>query len=224
MEGEKLLLRHTAKIKDDFSLKTIESRDRQFLIEKLIHNIEFKDHYQNSTEKNPQIIETIESNYKVNRRVYQSLFPDIAENFFEHIHSLDPDEIQELDSGIKENGWGVESITEIENAQHSLTIFPMFYYRNGRIPFNNGLIIVPDGEVPDVMEKINLKNLYQLFKETKSHGIVSLHFLCSLGIFFGLQPSIRKDALIELYQNRSYGTLSGTKNHEFESVSDLISD
>ena len=160
----------------------------------------------------------------MNRRVYQSLFPDIAENFFEHIHSLDPDEIQELDSGIKENGWGVESITEIENAQHSLTIFPMFYYRNGRIPFNNGLIIVPDGEVPDVMEKINLKNLYQLFKETKSHGIVSLHFLCSLGIFFGLQPSIRKDALIELYQNRSYGTLSGTKSHEFESVSDLISE
>ena len=54
MEGEKLLLRHTAKIKYDFSLKTIESRDRQFLIEKLIHSIEFKDHYQNSTEKTPQ--------------------------------------------------------------------------------------------------------------------------------------------------------------------------
>ena len=127
MEGEKLLLRHTAKIKYDFSLKTIESRDRQFLIEKLIHNIEFKDHYQNSTEKKPKIIETIESNYKVNRRVYQSLFPDIAENFFEYIHSLDPDEIQKLDSGIKENGWGVQSITEIENVQHLLTIFQMFY-------------------------------------------------------------------------------------------------
>ena len=54
MEGEKLLIRHTAKTKDDFSLKTIESRDRQFLIEKLIHSIEFKDHYQKSTEKTPQ--------------------------------------------------------------------------------------------------------------------------------------------------------------------------
>ena len=63
----------------------------------------------------------------MNRRVYQSLFPDIAENFFEYKHSLDPDEIQKLDSGIKENGWGVQSITEIENAQHLLTIFQMFY-------------------------------------------------------------------------------------------------
>ena len=34
MEGEKLLIHHTAKTKDDFSLKTIESRDREFLIEK----------------------------------------------------------------------------------------------------------------------------------------------------------------------------------------------
>ena len=64
-------------------------------MEKLIHNIEFKVHYQNSTEKKLEIIETIESNYKVNRRVYQSLFSDIAESFFEYIHSLDPDEIQE---------------------------------------------------------------------------------------------------------------------------------
>ena len=54
MEGEKLLIHHTAKTKDDFSLKTTESTDRQFLIEKLIHSIEFKDHYQKSTEKTPQ--------------------------------------------------------------------------------------------------------------------------------------------------------------------------
>ena len=95
MKEEKLLIRHTAKTKDDFSLKTIEGRDWQFLIEKLIHNIEFKDYYQNSTEKKLEIIETIESNYKVNRWVYQSLFSGIVESFFEYIHSLDPDEIQE---------------------------------------------------------------------------------------------------------------------------------
>ena len=69
MEGEKPLIFHTAKIKNDFSQKTIESRGRQFLIGKLFHNIEFKDHYQNS-QKNPETIGTINSNYKVNRRVY----------------------------------------------------------------------------------------------------------------------------------------------------------
>ena len=39
MEGEKLPICHTVKTKADFSLKTIGSRDRQFLTEKLICNI-----------------------------------------------------------------------------------------------------------------------------------------------------------------------------------------
>ena len=56
MKGEKVLIRHTANTKDDFSLKATESRDRQFLIEKLIHNIEFKDHYANSARKKSEII------------------------------------------------------------------------------------------------------------------------------------------------------------------------
>ena len=45
----------------------------------------------------------------------------------------------------------------------------MFYHHNGRLSFTNGLIIVSDGEVPDCMEKTNLRNLYQMFKDTKSH-------------------------------------------------------
>ena len=190
MEEEKLLIRHTAKTKDDLGLKTIESRDRQFLIEKTIHNIEFKNHYQK-----PKIIERIGNNYKVKRRAYQSLFPDFAESFFEYIHSLDPDEIQELDSELKANAWGVQSITEIQDVHHLLTIFQMFYYLNGRLPFTNGLIIVPDGEVPETMQKIKPKNLYRMFGDTKSYGVVSLHFLCSPGIFFGLRPSVPKYAL-----------------------------
>ena len=69
--------------------------------------------------KKTEIIGTIESDYKVKRRVFQSL-SDIAENLFEYIHSLDQNEIQELGSDIKANGWGVESISEIQDAQHLL--------------------------------------------------------------------------------------------------------
>ena len=152
----------------------------------------------------------------MNRHVYQCLFSDIAETFFEYIDSLDLDEIQELDSDIKTNAWVVQSITEFEDAHHLLTIFQMFNYYNGRLPFTNGLIIVPDKEVPEGMEKINLKNLYNIFKDTKSHGLVSLHFLSVLPIFFGLRPSIPNNALTELCQNFSYETLDGAKNHELK--------
>ena len=54
---------------------------------------------------------------------------------------------------------------EIENAYEMLTTFQMFCYFNGRLPLTNGLLIVPDGETPDGTEKINLKLLYQMFKD-----------------------------------------------------------
>ena len=50
------------------------------------------------------------------RRVYQHLYADIADIFFEYLHSLDSDEIQQLGNDIKTNGWGVTNLYEIGNA------------------------------------------------------------------------------------------------------------
>ena len=85
--------------------------------------------------------------------MYQFLFLDVADSFTEYIHSLDVDEIQELDNDLKVNGWGTKSLLEIENAYGLLTVFQMFYYLNGRPPTKNGLLIVPDRETPKVQKK-----------------------------------------------------------------------
>ena len=62
-------------------------------MEKIIHAVEFKNPYENSIEKKPEIVETVENNYRIIIRVYQHLYADIADIFFEYIHTLDPDEI-----------------------------------------------------------------------------------------------------------------------------------
>ena len=58
----------------------------------------------------------VEKNYKILRRAYQSLFVDLADTFIEYIHTLDADEIQQLDDDIKANGYGVKSLLEIESS------------------------------------------------------------------------------------------------------------
>ena len=68
--AEKLIIQYTAKTKDSVSLKTIEEKDRQFLIEKIIHGIEFNNPYNISSEKKPEIIDTVEKTYRISRRVY----------------------------------------------------------------------------------------------------------------------------------------------------------
>ena len=64
----------------------------------------------------------------------------------------------------------------------------MFYHHNGRLSFTNGLIIVPGGEVPDGMEKTNLRNLYQMFKDTKSHEQCPCIFFIRLEHFLVFDP------------------------------------
>ena len=123
---EKIFFRHTSKILDSFGMKKNEERDRQFLIEKIIHSVEFSNPYENSIEKNPEIWDTIESNHKIIRRVYQHLYTDVADIFYEYIHSLNADEIFELDEDLKSNGWGAINLLKIENSLELLSIFQLF--------------------------------------------------------------------------------------------------
>ena len=104
-----------------------------------------------------------------------------------------------------------------------LSTFQLFYHNNGRLPLTNGLLIVPDSEVPEGEEKTNLKNLYEMFRYTKSHGLVSMQFLGILGIFFGAWLKESKNVITELYKNLLYATLSGANNFNFDVISDFIS-
>ena len=83
---------------------------------------------------------------------------------------------------------------------------------------------MPDRDTSENSSKVNMKNLYDLFKNTKSHGLVPLPFLGLLLHFFKSEKDLYliKNATTELYKNLSYMTLSGARNLEFEAVSDFI--
>ena len=82
-----------------------------------------KSPYAIETEKKPGIIIEIEKNYRICRRVYQSLFVEVADTFIQYINMLTPDKIEQLDNDLKANGWGVKLIIEIENSVELLCIF-----------------------------------------------------------------------------------------------------
>ena len=70
------------------------------MVEKIIDGIE-KTNCHILDKKNPSIILEIEKNYRILRRVYQSLYIDTADTFMQYIHSLEPDKIEQLDDDIK---------------------------------------------------------------------------------------------------------------------------
>ena len=122
---------------------------------------------------------------------------------------------------MKSIGWGVKSIVEIEDCIELLSLSQLFYYLNGRLPLPNGLLPIPDGEIPNGSEKISLKTLYKMFKDIKSHGLVSVQFLLALNLFFGGDVQLSEDTSTELYKNLSLRTLSGEQEVKFNKTSDL---
>ena len=84
-----------------------------------------------------------------------------------------------------------------------LNIFQDFYTATGRLLTFNELLIVPDSDAADPSQKVNLKHLYDLFKNTNSHGVVSVPFLGLLFHYFHDQHKLElvKQATTELYKN-----------------------
>ena len=159
------------------------------------------------------------------RRVYQYLYLDIADLFLSYVKLMDRYEIQDIEEDMKANGWGtVKKISEVNDSFRMLNLFQDFYTSTGRLSAFNGLLVVPDGDASENSSKVNKKSLYDLFKNTKSHGLVSLPFLGLLLHFFESEKDLFliKNATTELYKNLSYMTLSGARNLEFEAVSDFF--
>ena len=120
---------------------------------------------------------------------------------------MDSYQIQDIEEDMKANGWGaVEKISEVNDSFRMLNLFQDFYTSTGRLPAFNRLLVVPDGDASENSNKINMKSLYDLFKNTKSHGLVSLPLLGLLLHFFESKKDLCliKNATTEFYENLSY--------------------
>ena len=124
------------------------------------------------------ILENIESNFRVSRRIYPALYQDICQTFQRFLHSLDFGKIQALNLEIQANGGGLLPIENYPDATELMQVFYLFYYINGRLPFTTGLLPIP----------ISIKKLYEQFCGSLSHGIVAVPFLCILNLFLSAYP------------------------------------
>ena len=97
-----------------------------------------------------------------------------------------------------------KKVTEVEDAQELMKIFQDFYTLTGRLPLSNGLLVVPDGDAPPEENKLSMKQLYELFKNTNSHGIISLLFLRLIQYYLEKNDhSLIRNATAEVYLNLS---------------------
>ena len=97
---------------------------------------------------------------------------------------------------------GIKRIIDVKDAEDFMNIFQTFYQLTDRLPLSNGLLVIPDGDPPPGEKRVNMKSLYDMFKHSNSHGLVSLPFLGILQYYLERNDfSMIQDALTELYSN-----------------------
>ena len=139
-----------------------------------------------------------------------------------------PDEIDEIENDVRANGNGLLSVRDTESTAELFDSFAMFYYINGRLPYTDGHLFVPDGEIPSGIqgEKLSLKEPFAKFFWTKSNGLVSAPFLAALLLFLAGKESLVKNFLTELYRNLTVEVLLSDNDSllEFQALTDLFAE
>ena len=84
-------------------------------------------------------------------------------------------------------------------------------------------MFIPCADLPMEVnsEELNIKKLYEKFRTTNSHALVSSQFLAALNIFFGGDPELSRRFLTEFYQNMTVSTLSTDGAITFDVFTDL---
>ena len=221
-------VRHSKIAENKIILKKVQNSDWKYLVVSVIKLVENdRSHLKPPLPKNEEK-KSMKHNYKVARRVYGSIYTNIAEQFKIYVNSLLPDEIDEIENNFRANGNGLLSVRDAASATELFDSFVMFYYINGRLPYTDGHLFVPDGEIPPVIqgENLNLKELFPKFFLTKSNGLVSAPFLAALLLFFSEKESLVKNFLAELYRNLTVEALSSDNDSlfEFQALTDLCAE
>ena len=102
-------------------------------------------------------------------------------------------------------------LKSIERPRELLKLFSQFFFKTGRFPGSEHLVIVPVGVMPPFVktkEVILPFDLYEKFNSSSAVGLVLTQFLAAFNIFIGGNKTISKNAMSEFFHNLSMQALS----------------
>ena len=134
-------------------------------------------------------------------------------------------QIDEIENDFRANGNGLLSVRDTQSTVELFYIFAMFYYINGRLPYTDNHLFVPDGETPPgiIGGKLRLKELFVKFFRSKFNVLASSPFLAAFLPFFTRKETLVKNFLTEFYRNLTVEVLSSDNDCilEFSTLTNL---
>ena len=212
--------KHTSVTDDFIAAEEIQNQNWQYYIEQVLefcHNKEIGETIKKS--KTSFLFDTVE-NITIAKKSYGPFYNTIQQT----VQKLSSDEYNKLKEDFdRENFWSENVVEEIDN-------WISFYFKKGRLPSSQKLIMLPLVEIPNFIKtqiSLLLIDLYRKFVETDAKALVSVQALAALDIHFGGDRTISKNAMKEFLTNLTFQALTNQNDDvvmSYENIGNLVID
>ena len=108
------------------------------------------------------------------------IYNNIGHHFLEYLTTLPETLINEIEKDLRLN---LHSFIDIQNEANPEEIFhasDQFFYRFGRFPGSNNLLVVPTGEIPYFVQSENIISPIELYKKLQIRSVRGFSIFSSL--------------------------------------------
>ena len=213
-------IKHSVVMQDYIAAEEIQNKDWQYFVESVLKSsIEPKE---KESVKQFQL-DTLE-NITIVKKTYEKLYNTVAKSFFSTLQKLPFEERENISDDFAQENFDL-------NDSESLDSWVAFYYKFGRFPGSQEVVILPQIQTPELIGSASIGlspiYLYKKFHTGESKGLVSLQALAALLIHFGGERITAKRAMDEWQSNLLFQTLSKENDSvimQFEKVGKLVYD
>ena len=204
-------IRHSLVTDNYLAAEEIQNQNWEYFIERIIEVCKFDGAGVRADEE--FLLTTIE-NVTIAESVYTLIYNTVARIFSQLIQNLCYGEQKDIGDDFSSKNY------LIDDSLTNLNAWISFYYLYGRFPGSEEFVNIPFVNKPVFLKtETNLSpaNLYSKFSATDAKGLVSLHALAALNIYFGGNRTISQTAYGEFVNNLTYQALSQENDKIFMS-------
>ena len=211
-------VKHSVVTDDYIAGEKIQDKSWKYFIESIFDFSEKP----NSNYTDQSFLTDTKENLEILKKTYNQLFMQIEKNQIEMLKQMPFDFYEDIKNDLMRDLY-------LEEDFEKLDTWVSFYYKNGRIPGNQELTILPQSNKPKTVDSLSTEasplELYKKYGRTSLKNVVSFQAIVALFLYHGGDILTAKKAMEEWKNNLTFQTLSGESSKEqisFEKITNIV--
>ena len=194
-------IKHSVVTQDYIAAQEIQDKNWQYFIESVLT---FSEEPKEKESQKPFQLDTLE-NVTILRKTYEKLYDQIAKQFNTTLQKMPFELYNEIEDDFRREKFDVSESKNLDN-------WVAFYHKHGRFPGNSELTILPQSQIPDLIDPLSVEvspiELYNKFGSGDAKGLVSFQAVLALFLYYGGERIVAKRAMDERKSNLMFQSLS----------------